>query len=131
MDEHELTCGQEIAASAEVPNALAALMRHVVINLRAHAHWVGQETPTARLEHEGLLAVARGYEDVAAAAESLATLMQSMRALEATPHESSRLDRASLLGWMRTKVQLQRKLAQLLETHAQTAERTSDAQVQD
>ena len=42
-EDGERTCGQELAADAEVPAALAVLMRHVAENMDRHATWVGTD----------------------------------------------------------------------------------------
>lgn len=117
------TCGEELAVSAEVPEAWRDLMRHVAINLEAHARWVGTATPAARAEHEGMLRVAAAYRDMAEAAERAAALMRSMRALSAATHDPAAFDRAAFADWMRAKIDRQRALAALLERHAEMSER--------
>src|SRR6478609_5029222 len=102
-ENHEMTCGEEIAASAEVPEAWRDLMRHVAMNLEAHASWVGTASPAARAEHEGIVRVAAAYRDMAAAAERAADLMRSLRALPAAPHDPAAFDRAAFTNWMRAK----------------------------
>lgn len=120
--EAEGTCGQELAASAEVPDAWRGLMSHVAINLEAHAAWVGDGTDAARAEQEAMRAVAAAYRDMAASAERAATLMRSLRDLAAAPHDPARFDRPAFVGWMRSKVELQRAFAQMLERHAAMSE---------
>lgn len=116
--QHEPTCGEEIAASAEVPEAWRDLMNHVAINLEAHAAWVGTGSGPAREEHDALERVAAAYREMAAAAARASALMRTMRSLPRAPHEPARHDRASFAAWMRTKIECQRALAALLERHA-------------
>jgi hypothetical protein len=123
MQESELTCGQELAASAEVPSALGALMGHVALNLRAHAHWVGDETEAARTERDAMLRVAEAYEAVAQCAQQAAELMRSLRALPPAPHDPARRNRNEFATWMRTKIRLQHALANMLNAHALESER--------
>jgi hypothetical protein len=123
MTDDESTCGQELAASAEVPDAWRALMSHVALNLDAHAAWVGDATDAARHERDAMRAVAAAYRDMAASAERAAALMRSLSSLAAAPHEPSRFDRPAFAAWMRTKVVLQRALADMLERHAAASER--------
>jgi hypothetical protein len=127
MHEDEPTCGQELAASAEVPSVLARLMQHVAVNLRAHARWVGAETAVARAEHDAMLRVAEACESIARSAEHTARLMQSMIGLPPAPHDPARRDRAEFATWMRTKIGLQRELANMLTAHALESERALEA----
>jgi hypothetical protein len=124
MDEAaESTCGEEVAASAEVPDAWRDLMRHVAINLEAHAAWVGTASPAARQEHDGLRRVAAAYGEMAAAADRACEVMRAMRAVPAAPHDPARRDRAAFLAWMRRKIELQRAFASMLDRHAAESER--------
>src|SRR4051812_45284938 len=120
------SCGEEIAASAEVPEAWRDLMRHVAINLDAHATWVGTASPPASAESDGLRRVAAAYRDMADAADSVAALMRSMRALPAAPHDAAAFDGAAFASWMRDKIARQRALAALLERHAAASARALD-----
>jgi hypothetical protein len=120
--EGDQTCGQELAADAEVPEALARLMRHVAENMDAHARWVGNATPAAAREQDGLTAVARGYREIADAAVGAAAAMKSMRDVPAAPHDPARLDRALFARWMAAKIEMQRALAALLLRHAEASE---------
>lgn len=122
MSEPETTCGAELAASAEVPEAWSRLMSHVALNLEAHADWVGAGTDDARREHAALRAVAAAYRDMAASATRAADMMRALRDLSPAPHEPSRFDRAAFAAWLRTKVGLQRTLARMLDRHAEVAE---------
>lgn len=126
-DNDPLTCGEEIAASAEVPEAWRDLMRHVAMNLEAHASWVGTASPAARAEHEGMLRVAAAYRDMADAAERAADLMRSLRVLPAAPHDRAAFDGAAFTDWMRAKIDRQRALAGLLERHAAVSERALES----
>ena len=83
------TCGEEVAASAEVPEAWRDLMRHVAINIEAHAAWVGDSSPAAREERAGLQRVAAAFRDMADAAERAVAVMQSLRALPPAQHDRS------------------------------------------
>lgn len=118
VDNEAPTCGEEIAASAEVPEAWRELMRHVAINLDAHASWVGTASPAARAEHDGVRRVAAAYRDMADAADRAAALMRSMWALPSAPHDPAAFDGAAFADWMRDKIARQRALAALLERHA-------------
>ena len=75
----EVSCGQEMAADAEVPEKLAQLMSHVAANMEAHAKWVAGSAG-GKLEHDRLLVVAREYESIAAAAGRAANAMKDMHA---------------------------------------------------
>jgi hypothetical protein len=119
----ELACGEELAASAEVPEAWRDLMRHVASNLDAHAVWVGSDSPAARGEHDGLRSVAAAYREMADAADRAAALMRSLRSLPAARHEPVAFDRAAFQSWMREKIERQRALASLLARHAASSER--------
>jgi hypothetical protein len=120
--EQERTCGQELAADAEVPEALAALMRHVALNLDAHARWVGRDSAQAAGEQDALVAVARGYRAIGDAADDASTRMRAMRNLPAAAHDPARLDRGALADWMRRKIDLQRAFADLILRHARDSE---------
>jgi hypothetical protein len=126
MTDEELTCGQELAASAEVPEAIGALMRHVSSNLEAHARWVGVATPPARHEHDAMLGVAEAYRAIATAAEDAAAVMRSFHNLEPAPHDEAGFDRAGFVSWMRAKIELQKSLASLLMDHAALSEKALD-----
>jgi hypothetical protein len=118
-----MTCGEELAADAEVPEALARLMRHVAENMDAHARWVGATAaPAAARERSGLEAVARAYRDIADASDWAASVMKTMLAVPAAPHDPAELDRAALARWMREKIELQRAFAALLTRHADDSE---------
>jgi hypothetical protein len=119
----EKTCGEEVATSAEGPEAWRDLMRHVAINLEAHAAWVGSGSPAAREEHDGLRGVAAAYLEMAAAADRACAVMRAMRGVPAAPHDPARRDGAAFVAWMRRKVELQRALASMLERHAAESER--------
>jgi len=121
------TCGAEVAASAEVPEAWRDLMRHVAINLDAHAAWVGTASPAASAEHDGLRRVAAAYRDMADAADRAVAVMRSLRALPAAPHDPAAFDSAAFASWMRDKIARQRALAALLERHAEGSARALDA----
>jgi hypothetical protein len=127
MDEREegATCGQELAASAEVPEAWRDLMRHVAVNLTAHAAWVGMDSQEARGEHDALRRVAAAYLEMADAADRAGRLMRDLRSLPAAPHDRARFDAVAFAAWMRRKVALQRALASMLERHAAVAERAA------
>jgi hypothetical protein len=122
MSEPETTCGAELAASAEVPEAWSRLMSHVALNLEAHAAWVGTDTDAARQEHSGLRSVAAAYEDMAASATRAAEVMRVLRALPPAPHDPAGFDRAAFERWLREKIVLQRALARMLDRHAEAAE---------
>jgi hypothetical protein len=120
--EEEVTCGQEMATDAEVPEALARLMRHVAGNMETHARWVG-----AGAEHDALLIVAREYVAIADAAARAARAMQAMRDIPGAPHDPTQLDRGALARWMGEKIEMQLELAQLLTAHAEASTRALDA----
>jgi hypothetical protein len=121
MDAEEMTCGQEMAADAEVPELLARLMLHVAGNMETHAKWVG-----AGVEHDALRIVAREYVAIADAASRAARSMQAMREIPGVPHDPARLDRGALALWMRAKIELQLELAQMLTAHAVASRRALD-----
>jgi hypothetical protein len=118
----EPTCGQELAAAAEVPEKWRQLMEHVAHNLEGHALWVGSASDAARDEHQGLLRVALAYRAMAAAAADAAAAMIAMKDLAPAPHDPSRIDRPAQASWMRVKIQLQRELGTLITTHARESE---------
>ena len=115
------TCGEEVAASAEVPEAWRDLVRHVAINLEAHAAWVGSRSPAAREEQDGLRRVAAAFRDMADAAERAVALMRSLHALSPAEHDRTTFDHGGFVAWMREKIERQRALAALLERHAAAA----------
>jgi hypothetical protein len=117
----EQTCGQELAASSEIPEAWRDLMSHVAFNLEAHAHWVGADTELARRERDAMLAVAEAYRAMADAAARAATLLRSLRDLSPAPHDPARFDAPAFASWMRAKLVLQRALAEMLTRHADRA----------
>ena len=119
---HE-TCGQELAASAVVPEQFAALFRHVAVNLREHAVWVGDTSAEAKREQNALIEVALGYEATSAHALHTARLMRTLTDLPMVAHDPDRLDRHGFFDWMTTKLELQRRLAQLLLEHAEQSQR--------
>lgn len=121
MPVDEMTCGQELAEDAEVPELLAELWEHVATNMVAHAKWVGTATPEAAAEHDCLTHVAREYRNIAAAAERAAAIMRSMADQPAAPHDPSRADRVAQARFIRRKIDLQLSLADLLVRHADTS----------
>ena len=127
LEKESPTCGDEIAASAEVPEAWRDLMRHVALNLASHARWVGTASPAARAEHEGMLRVAAAYRDMADAADRAVVVMRSLRALPAVPHDAAAFDRAAFADWMRAKIERQRALAAMLERHAAVSARALES----
>jgi len=118
----EMTCGQEIAADSEVPTKLARLMSHVAGNMEAHAKWVGSSVD-GKSEHDALMAVAREYEAIAAAAERAAKAMKDMRTIPAVHHEPALLDRAGQARWMRAKIEMQTEFAKILTRHAEVSKK--------
>ena len=122
MDAEEMTCGQEMAADAEVPEKLARLMSHVSSNMEVHARWVGSGSGGAR-EHDSLMVVAREYQAIADAAIRAASAMKAMRDIPAAPHDPLRLDRGRQALWMRAKIEMQTELAQLLIEHAEASKK--------
>jgi hypothetical protein len=114
----EETCGQELAEAAEVPELLGELWGHVATNLVDHAKWVGTATPEAATEHDSLTHIAREYRNIAAAAERAAAIMRSMAAHAPAPHDPSRVDRLAQARFMRRKIELQVRLAEMLVQHA-------------
>ena len=83
----EPTCGQELAASAEVQEKWSALMNRVAANMETHAAWVGDGSAAARREQSGMLRVAAAYREMAAAAARAAAVMMAMKDLPPAPHE--------------------------------------------
>jgi hypothetical protein len=122
MGMNELSCGEELARDADVPDGLSRLWEHVAVNLDAHARWVGTDSEAARHEHDSLRLIATEYRSIAMAAERAAAIMRSMEGLPAAPHDPARLDRSEQLRWMRQKISLQRDFAKLLLAHAETSE---------
>jgi hypothetical protein len=118
----EKTCGQELAASAVVPELIGELMRHVAVNLRAHAKWVGDRTDEARAERDAMTSVAEHYERLARAAEDAASKMRSLNDLAAAPHDPATFDLSEFRRWMREKIRMQRALAELIAEHATASE---------
>ena len=116
------TCGQELAAAAEVPDKWRQLMSHVATNLESHASWVGSDSNAARDEHDALLRLAQAYRDMAGAAARAVAAMTAMRDLAPAPHDPSRIDRAGQASWMRVKIRIQRELAALIAQHADESE---------
>lgn len=116
----EATCGQELAADAEVPDKLGALMSHVGANMEAHARWVGASAGGAR-EQKALRAVAREYKAMADAAARASAAMKAMKAIPPVAHDPARLDRGAQIAWMRKKIAMQVEFANLLTTHAETS----------
>ena len=117
----DATCGQELARDAEIPELLSELWELVATNMVVHAKWVGTSSPEAAAEHDSLTHVAREYRSIAAAAERAATLMKSMHDQPPAPHEPSRLDRPAQARFMRRKIELQLRLADLLTSHAEAS----------
>ena len=118
MHSEEMTCGQELAQDAEVPELLGQLWEHVAGNMATHAKWVGTATPAAAAEHDCLTHIAREYRAIAAAAERAAAIMKSMDVLEPAPHDPQLVDRPAQARFIRHKIELQLKLADLLVRHA-------------
>jgi hypothetical protein len=124
------TCGEELAADAEVPERWRDLARHVAHNMEAHARRVDASAPgvgpanaAAQRERDGLLRVARAYREMADAADRAAEAMRAMRDAPAAPPDPARRDPAALARWMTAKVALQRELATILLRHADASER--------
>jgi hypothetical protein len=126
MAEQEDTCGQELAAGAVIPEQLGALFKHVAENLRDHAAWVGSGSPAAKREQEAMLATAQRYAGLSAQAEETAGALRALAQLPAAEHDASKLDRKKLAAWMKTKIELQRKLAGSLLEHAEESQRVLD-----
>lgn len=120
------TCGQELAAGAVIPEQLGALFEHVAENLRDHAAWVGDATPEAKREQEAMLASAQRYQSLGAQARELAGSQRALAQLPAAAHDPRKLDRKKLASWMKTKIELQRKLASALLEHAEESQRVLD-----
>ena len=118
----EQTCGQEMAAAAEVPRRWGELMTHVATHMEGHARWVGTDSVAARREHDALMRVAAEYRAIAAAATRAAAAMTAMKALTPAPHDPSRFNATSQARWMRAKVKMQRAFATLLMRHAAESE---------
>jgi hypothetical protein len=119
----EQTCGEELAASAEIPETWSALMAHVAANMETHATWVGSGSEPARREQAGLLGVAAAYREMAASASHAATAMQAMKDLPRALHDPAKIDRPALAAWMRAKIDMQRDFAALITRHADESER--------
>lgn len=122
MQHPEQTCGQELAEGAIIPEQVAVLFAHVAYNLRQHAKWVSSEAPEAAREHSALIAVADGYEAISAEAQRVCNLMRTFRDLPAAPHDPAAQDRSGLADWLQSKIAIQRKLAKLLQEHADQSE---------
>jgi hypothetical protein len=122
MSHETMSCGAELAASAEVPDAVAALFTHVAINLRAHANWVGSTSADAAAEQAAMTQVAAAYEALGAAAERAASLMRTFTSLAPVDHPAAAFDRNAFVAWMRSKIGLQRRLAAMIEHHADRSE---------
>jgi len=118
-----MSCGQELSASAEVPDAIGALMVHVAANLDAHAKWVGAGSDAARRERAAMNRVANEYRAIGAAAANAAAVMRSFADLEPSPHDPAGFDRAGFVEWMRVKIELQKALAHMLLRHAEMSEK--------
>lgn len=116
------TCGQELSADAEVPDALAVLMRHVAENLDSHARWVGRASHEAAREHDALADIARAYRAISEAAADASARMRAVRDLPAAPHDPARRDAGAFVAWMRRKIELQRAFAELILRHARDSE---------
>lgn len=123
MQHQDETCGQELAASAVIPERLAALFEHVAANLRDHAAWVGTATADAKREHDAMMDVAHGYEAISVAAQRTATLMRTLEHLPTASHDPKKMDREKFLAWMKTKIDLQLELASMLMEHAEQSQR--------
>src|SRR5215510_7668976 len=123
MQDQEETCGQELAGSAVVPEQFAALFKHVAVNIRDHAAWVGTTNADAKREHDAMLSVAHGYEAISAEAQRTANLMRTLHELAPTAHDPKKWDREKFATWMKAKVRMQRTLANLLLEHAEQSER--------
>ncbi|HYQ16324.1 MAG TPA: hypothetical protein VEQ58_11225 [Polyangiaceae bacterium] len=120
-EEVEETCGQELARDADVPELLGELWEHVATNLVAHAKWVGTASADAAAEHDSLTQIAREYRDIAAAAGRAAAIMKSMHDFAPAPHDPQLLDRAGLARFIRRKIELQLRFADLLVRHAEAS----------
>ena len=118
----EETCGQELAASAVVPEKIAELMSHVAVNLRAHGAWVGDRTEAAKAEQEAMRSVAEHYERIARAAADAAAKMRSLNDLAPAPHDPATFELPEFRRWMREKIRMQRELAELITEHAAASE---------
>jgi hypothetical protein len=127
MQHDDQTCGQELAQGAIIPEQVAVLFAHVAHNLRQHAKWVGETSPEAAAEHTAMIAVADGYEAISAEAQRICNLMRTLKDLPAAPHDPEAQDRKALAEWMQSKVNVQRKLAKLLNEHADQSERALKA----
>jgi len=123
MHDDEMSCGQELAASAEVPDAICALMNHVALNLDAHASWVGSGPESARLEQAAMERIAGEYRAIGSAAANAAAAMRACVDLEPAPHDPRAFDRTAFADWMQKKIELQRALANLLLGHAEMSEK--------
>ena len=122
MDAQEVTCGQEIATDADVPEKLSKLMSHVASNMVTHANWAGADDAGKR-EHDALMAVAHEYTAIAEAAGRAASAMKAMKDIPATPHDPARLDRAGQARWMRAKIDMQVEFARMLMEHAEISKK--------
>lgn len=122
MSADETTCGEEIAADAEVPEKLGRLMAHVAENMESHARWAATD-PHGQREHDDLFAAAREYRSIADACRRAAVIMRSMHDVPGTPHDPLRFDRAAHTRWMRAKIAMQIEFADLLRRHADLSKR--------
>jgi hypothetical protein len=122
VEHRETTCGQELAESANVPDQFGCLFEHVALNLREHAAWVGTGSAAARREHDAMIAVAEGYEEIASTAARTASLMRTLHDIPPVTHDPRSRDALKFHAWMTRKIELQRELATLLTEHAQQSE---------
>jgi len=118
-----VSCGAELSEDAVIPEQLAALMQHLANDTEAHARWVGSATKDAEAEHDALTRLATQYRRVATFAAQAARTLHTMRDLDPAPHHPGRFHRQSFEASMRTKVDMQRRFAQLLLEHAATSRR--------
>lgn len=117
------SCGAELAEGAVVPDLIAELLEHVATNLIAHAEWVGTATEPAEAESSGLRRVAELYRSSASSARSAAAAMRALEDLRPAPHDPELWDGVAFAAWMRRKVELQSRLAELLASHAEHSRR--------
>jgi hypothetical protein len=110
------TCGKGVAASADLPARLAALMATRGEVLERHSRALDLTDPNSRQEFEAYTDLVRRHRDVAAALDSLAQQMRGCRDLPMGRHDFAAM--AAPDGQMeafRRFVGLERELVAFLE----------------
>ncbi len=116
----EMTCGQMMAAKAELPAKLAEMITAMNAGMEMHMKALGKD---GKAEKAGMMKLVKDHKAMIAAASKTSKDMAAMKDLKACKHDPKVMSDPKMMDGMTKQIALEKELASMMMKDAEAGEK--------